>query len=305
MKTTRITTAEAAAEWLGNDRETPSGEAWRAVQEGSHDKLTRILDKHGKSACQAARGPIGHPVRALSKAARLGDTLSMQKLIYAGADLNARSDGNMMASPLYWAVEAYSLPAVRMLIREGAQVNPENENLARHAVQSADPVLNPHHTVLEALLTAGTEAAPDAVVAAFDRGAPQWAQQLLEAGADPNARDTRPSGEQPLAIVLRRYAPGAAPADPDSTAMRSLRILLDWKVDVNAELGPENMYSRPPLLMAAEGGAAWAIRPLLEAGADPQETVNYLKRYGAQAHDRPTSNSFDAIRKIVTAATSE
>ena len=299
--TNRITTAGSAAEWLGNDAYTPSGEAWRAVQEGKHDTLEAILESHGQAACGTAQGPVGHPVRALSCAARMGDTLAMTMLIKAGADVNARSDGNMIASPLQWTIEANSLAGIRILVQNGAEVNPEHENLARHAVQYGDPVQHPHNTVLEALLSSGTKAGPDALVMALERRSPQWAAQLLDAGVDPNAHDTRPGGRQPLEVVIQLRPQNAGAADASSTAMRSLQVLLDAKVDVNAELGPKNMYCRPPLLAAVEAGAGWAIRNLLDAGARPAETLDRIARNGIRNRDDGCRGIANAMQRLLAA----
>lgn len=297
----KITAAASYAEWLGTDAEMPAGQAWRAVKEADHERLGSVLDAHREAACGSAQGPIGHPVRALSAAAKMGDTLAMRMLLDAGADPTVASDGNMPQTPLYWAVEADSLGSVRLLVAAGADVNPEGEALARHAVWSADPVLQPHHKVLEYLLGAGTEPGADAVVVALDRGSPQWAGQLLAAGADPNARDTRTAGVQPLDVVLRRNANAVGPADPDSLAMRSLNVLIEAGVDVNAEIGPENMHCRPPLLAAIEAGAAWAVRPLLEKGADPVRVMDLIGRHGVRSGDGKRSGTTEAIQQIVAA----
>ena len=298
----KITTASTAAKWLDEGGKTPAGQAWCAVVEADHAALSAVLAAHGEAATGWTKPLIGHVVRPLSAACRRGDTLAAKMLLDAGADPDARSDGNMIASPLYWAAESDSLGCVRLLFAAGADPNPAHESVARHAVQSVDPVLHPHHDVLEALLQAGTAPAPDALLAALERGSPQWAGQLLDAGADPDARDTRPSGIQPLDAVLSRHAPAGGVADRDSLAMRSLQVLLDAGVDVNAEIGEENLYCRPPLLAAVEIGAAWAVEPLMKAGAEPKPSLELIAEQGVRGRGNRDSTTIEALNRVIREA---
>ena len=101
--------------WLGTDADTPAGLAWDAVQRADYEELERIIREHATTCTGTAQGRLGHPVTALTAAARRADSKAVGMLLDAGAEPNVRASGNMIASPMQWAIEADSLGCVRLL----------------------------------------------------------------------------------------------------------------------------------------------------------------------------------------------
>lgn len=70
--------------WLGDDADTPAGNAWDAVLRADYARLEATLERYGEQPTLTAQGPIGHPVTALAAAARQGDTKALSMPLDAG-----------------------------------------------------------------------------------------------------------------------------------------------------------------------------------------------------------------------------
>jgi ankyrin repeat protein len=122
-------------------------------------------------------------------------------------------------------------------------------------------------------------------------GRPATIRQLVQLGADPNARD--PHGTTPLLQAIEHNQVAAA------------RALLDAGADPNlrADDGP------PPLIAAAAMGYAPIVQALLEAGADPAVEVAAGNALSAAIGGIPTIQNAasgtchpETVRRVLDAA---
>ena len=263
--------------WLGKNAGTPAGQAWLAVMAADYDALTKILSAHGTKATETTQGRIGHPVSALTTAARRGDSLAVRMVIEAGADLDLKASGNMEASPLSWGTEADSYSCVRLLLDAGASPTPPREDLANTAVLYHDYVRNPRADVLELLLSGGVPATSKALYQALCKTAENAVEALLAAGADPNGAE-RSSGEPPPLGQTVKMA--------EEQGKRLMKRLLAAGADIHAECGARRQYQRPYLVAAVENGATWAVRTLLEHGADRSAACAFIENHGLRIEEQ-------------------
>jgi len=141
-------------------------------------------------------------VIALCRAIEANDLAEMERLVQAGADVNARGKGNM--TPLLWAFPDNHLPRFKWLLEHGADPNVkiESEFNTRGFMIPGDAVT---HFVCKT-----------AFLGYFDA--------VFEHGGDPNLRTTRYE-DVPLTLVIKGGGGGdregkiraliAAGADPD------------------------------------------------------------------------------------------
>src|SRR5688572_5670304 len=212
---------------------------------------------------------------ALVDAARTGDSAAVRALVSKRANVNAPGvDGT---TPLHWAVHRDDAEMVELLVRAGANVRQEN----RYGVQPLWlAAVNGSPKVVALLLRAGAD--PNTAMAggetvamtAARAGNADALKALVEAGANVNAADDR--GQTALMWAAARNNAAAIGALADSGA--------DLKVRTNNPApgggrGNSVFNSPPPtgftaLMFAARAGSLDAVRALLDAGADVNDTLS-------------------------------
>ena len=210
----------------------------------------------------------------LVAAAEAGDVTAVRDLLAAGADVDAASvDG---ATALHWAAHRDLPGLVRLLIDFGADVSATN----RYGVQPiALAATNGSAVVLDQLLTAGADpnasmpGGETALMTAARAGPPDAVRVLLRAGADPNARDDLSGQTAVMWAAARNNAP-------------AVHALSELGADLHVRTAgppppPSRSYFRSPpptsftaLLFAVRAGAIDAVRALLDAGADVNDTLS-------------------------------
>ena len=311
--------------FLGEDANTPTGQAWRAVQNGDVKTLDSVLSTYGKDALGTAKGLIGHHVTALTAAARNGDSASIERLLKHGADPNVAASGHIIFSPIAWAIKSQNLTAVRLLLNADAKPytaadGADTEDLYDLAVISGDPISKPGNAILELLLEtrkpAPTDLA-DTLHRAVERHAAQWVGMLADFHAEPNHVCKR-TGTRAMAAALAIGHIEPNPMrwdsyDRDKIGPRVLRALLKAGADPNLSVrafhyNPEwnaatfDIDIPRPLVAAIESGAAWAVPMLIQAGADVEPALAHFKRYGFQ---REHSGRGLALLALVTSESAD
>ena len=160
----------------------------------------------------AAASPGVPTARALHEAALDDDPAVLQALLDAGADPNAKVDGDDLTPLHYAAAFNQNLAVSQALLDAGADVNAKTYLDVTPLHGAAQHNENP--AVLQALLDAGAD--PDAK-GRFGGSPLHWAarhnqnpaviQALLDAGADPDAKNA--DGETPLDIAEEGGHPNA------------------------------------------------------------------------------------------------
>jgi ankyrin repeat protein len=252
--------------------------------------------------------PEGETV--LMTAARTGSAGALRVLLAHGADVEAR-DTFHGESALIWAAAENHADAIRVLAEHGADIDGRSALLTleprqRRAGQSILPLgawtplmYAARENALaagEALVAAGANldlTDPDgatALVIAIINAHYEFAELLLDAGADPNVVDNE-AGMGPLyaAADMHRLAVGHGRGNPVPvgllTAVDVARSLLEHGADPNAALKKPILQRQhtfgdstlgagaTPLLRAAKSGDIEMVRVLLAAGADPKATL--------------------------------
>jgi ankyrin repeat protein len=233
------------------------------------------------------------PTPAIVAAARRGDRAAVRSLLSQGADANAPGpDG---ATSLHWATQRDDVEMVGDLVKAGARATAENRHgvapislaamngnaavvdVLLKAGASANTVMSGSETVLmtaartgkveamKALIAGGANV--NATVGSTGQTALMWAASrdnadavkvLIEAGADVSMRTSRP----------------APPAPPQNAAATAASALV-----TNFEGGRSLFSSAPPtgftaLLFAVRSGSIPAVRELLAAGANVNDTLS-------------------------------
>ena len=210
----------------------------------------------------------------LVAAARDGDTAAVRDLLAAGADVDASAvDG---ATALHWAAHRDLPEIVRLLVEAGAEVSVTS----RYGVQPiALAATNGSALVLQQLLDAGADpnasmpGGETALMTAARAGPPDAVRLLLRAGANPNARDDLSGQTAVMWAAARNNAP-------------AVHALAELGGDLHVRTAgptppPSRSYFRSPpptsftaLLFAVRAGAIDAVRALLDAGADVNDTLS-------------------------------
>ena len=211
--------------------------------------------------------------RPLIDAVRSGDVAAVGTLLDQTVDVDARAaDG---ATALHWAVHEQRLAIVDLLIDAGADVAATN----RYGVSAASLAAeNGNAAILVRLLDSGVD--PDTtmpggetlLMTAARTGSPDIVRALLARGADPNARE-RLRGQ--TALMWAAAGNNAA----------VIHVLAEQGADLHARTdnpsrSPGRTFSSTPatgftpLLFAVRGGHLDAVRALLDAGADVNDTLS-------------------------------
>jgi ankyrin repeat protein len=212
---------------------------------------------------------------ALVEAARSGDAAAVRALVAKRADVNAPGvDGT---TPLHWAVHHDDAEMVELLVRAGANVSQENRYGVRPLWLAS---VNGSPKVVALLLRAGADpnttmtGGETVVMTAARAGNGDALKALAEAGANVNAKDAR--GQTALMWAAARNNAAAIRALAGSGA--------DLKVRTNnpaAGGGRGNSVFNSPaptgftaLLFAVRAGSLDAVRALVDAGADVNDTLS-------------------------------
>lgn len=244
----------------------------------------------------------------LMTAARSGNPVVLQALLDAGVDTEAR-DHFYGETALIWAAIENHRAAVQTLVTNGAGIDTASAHMdyaSRRAGQSVlglgewTPIMYAARensaAAGKALIEAGANLDlqdPDgatALVIAIINAHYEFAEMLLEAGADPNIADYEPNmGPLYAAVDMHRLAVGHGRGSPPPvgllTAVDTARSLLEHGADPNAMLN-KSILTRThtigdtvlgegatPLLRAAKSGDIEMLRLLVEYGADPFATM--------------------------------
>ena len=229
----------------------------------------------------------------LVEAARRGDLAAVRRLLDQKADVNAQ--GGDGATALHWASHLDKPELVDLLIQRGA--NPKSTN--RYGVTPLSlAAVNGSAAILEKLLGAGVDpntSMPEgetALMSAARAGNPAALKALIAGGADVNARDgfrgqtalmwaSARNNVEALRVLIgagadlnartERGTPARPTASPAATAAQALVS--------NFDTG-RNLFSSPvptgftPFLFAVRAGNIEAVKALLDAGANVNDTLS-------------------------------
>jgi len=242
----------------------PGGETMlmTAARTGKVDAVRALLT-HGANvhAKEPRRGQD-----AMSWAAAEGNVQVIEALIEAGADFKTPLDSGF--TPLLLAVRSDRIPAVKALLKAGADVNEAVKVKAGPKLPETERPLRNGITPLHL---------------AISNGHLELAAVLLDAGADPNS-DLQ--GFTPLHMLayIRKPAIGDSDPGPEITGTLSSLDLVKRLVAKGARVDARmtrranltntrfNEVGATPLLIAAVTADAEYMKALVELGADPKAT---------------------------------
>jgi len=243
---------DQGAEWpddaSGEAPAPPPDPGAAALMEALRAGDSAAFEKKLKENPQAAnrQGPGGST--PLMYSALYGDSDSMQRLLAAGADPNARNEAG--ATALMWAVS--DLERTRQLVEHGADVNARSDNGRTPLMIAASRFGSA--AILQLLLDHGAKPSAQSpalfgVMTALSEAAyasdETAMRTLLARGADPNG----------AGINTLSYAMAV-----NCTGCMNLAIGSTSKPDLNAAM----FFDTPPL------GDDLLVKPLLDHGADPK-----------------------------------
>jgi len=174
-------------------------------------------------------------VIALCRAIEANDLAEMERLVKAGADVNAEGKDKM--TPLLWAFPDNHLPRFKWLLKHGANPNVvvEGEFNTRQTISRGDSV----------------------TLMACKTSLPGYFEAVFDHGGDPNIRHTGPLGfsQTPLFAVITR-------SGGDKAA--KIRRLIDLGADMNALSN-----GKTPAMQAVSWFGQYELAlMMLEAGAN-------------------------------------
>ena len=207
-------------------------------------------------------------------AARDGNVAAVRDLLARGVDVDAASvDGT---TALHWAVHRDRPEVVRLLVEAGADVSAAN----RYGVPPiALAATNGSASVIEQLLDAGADpnasmpGGETALMTAARAGPADAVRVLLRAGADPNARDDMGGQTAVMWAAARNNAP-AVHALAELGADLHVRTAVALPPPSRSYFRSTHPTSFTALLFAVRAGAIDAVRALLDAGADVNDTLS-------------------------------
>jgi len=237
-----------------------------ACEHGNAEILQMLLDAGADAKRVRADG-----VSALVLCAGNAPAPVLARLIRGGASVDAA--GASGQTPLMWAAARGRLDNLQLLLAKGADVNrvtAQGFTPLFFALKSGRPELpvavlaaggNPDHV--------GPEGTSAVQLAIFQKDY-AFAARLIERGVDVKAFDR--NGQTLLQAAVVENQPAlvklllAKGADPNAWSGMSK---VQWRYEPNFKSADYYAPSKPPLLVAAEKGAADVIQLLVDAGADP------------------------------------
>ncbi|KAJ0135112.1 Glutathione S-transferase psoE [Fusarium oxysporum f. sp. albedinis] len=236
--------------------------ALQAASAGGHIQVVERLLNAGANVNAAPAADRGRT--ALQAASAVGHIQVVERLLNAGANVNAAAAARYGRTALQAASEGGHIQVVERLLNAGADVNAAAAaRYGRTALQAASAV--GHIQVVERLLEAGA----NVNAAAADRGrtALQVVDRLLNAGADVNAAAAAEEGRTALQ------------AASEGGHIQVVERLLEAGANVNAAAAAEE--GRTALQAASAGGHIQVVERLLNAGANISAAA--AARYGRTA----------------------
>ena len=281
---------EAVQEMLSTSNGTRTREAMAikalhiAAWWGHEDTVEALLEEVPR---EVLRG-CDEASRALMKAARVGHRGIVERLLAAGLDVDAESDG---CTPLQEASLSGRFDVVDYLLTAGADVNKETESVQSTPLSLA--TITREREVVKLLLSAGAEVDKSDEVGNFPllaecmRGDSELIKLLVDAGAKVDKMRDR-DGVTPLMaaanqghrkVVQLLVDAGATvdKADRDGRTalffglddhMEAVQLLLDRGADLDRAVNCCQGLGATRLHWASKVGLLGMVRSLLDAGAD-------------------------------------